>query len=143
MWLVDAANAPSERLGPERPGGRIRTWRMDTMSLGQARVDRRLPDSVGGLPRHVSIDVHHCGWQLAGMSDRQRSSSRSSSRCRRCWSRRHTTVEIARRERANSIGVSSFGVHDWTILGIGFAVAFVVAYSSVTWFMISSPPHDY
>src|SRR6266436_8290143 len=36
MWIVDAINARSEKLGPNAPGSRIRTWRMEAMSLGQA-----------------------------------------------------------------------------------------------------------
>src|SRR5689334_4007188 len=36
MWIVDAMNARSEKLGPNAPGSRIHTWRMEAMSLGQA-----------------------------------------------------------------------------------------------------------
>ena len=35
----------------------------------------------------------------------------------------------------NPIGVSSIDAHGWIVLGIGFAVSFVVAYGSVAWFM--------
>src|SRR6266436_8776637 len=36
MWIVDAMNARSETLGPDASGGRIHTWRMEAMSIGQA-----------------------------------------------------------------------------------------------------------
>src|SRR5207248_6464434 len=36
MWAVDAMNARSEAMGPDAAGGRIHTWRMEAMSLGQA-----------------------------------------------------------------------------------------------------------
>ena len=36
MWIVDAMNAKPEAAGPERPSSRIRTWKMEAMSLGQA-----------------------------------------------------------------------------------------------------------
>src|SRR6185503_15718902 len=35
MWIVDAINAPGEKLGPDG-ASRIHTWSMDAMSLGQA-----------------------------------------------------------------------------------------------------------
>jgi undecaprenyl-diphosphatase len=36
MWGVDLMNAKSERVGKNAPGGRIRTWHIEDMSLGQA-----------------------------------------------------------------------------------------------------------
>jgi undecaprenyl-diphosphatase len=36
MWIVDARNAPSETAGPDASPGKIHTWSMETMSLGQA-----------------------------------------------------------------------------------------------------------
>ena len=36
---------------------------------------------------------------------------------------------------ANPIGVAAIDAHGWIVLAIGFVVAFVVAYASVTWFM--------
>jgi undecaprenyl-diphosphatase len=35
----------------------------------------------------------------------------------------------------NAIGVSTIDAHGWTLLAIGFVVAFIVAYASVAWFM--------
>src|ERR1700719_3662428 len=37
MWIVDAANASAEKLGPNSGGSRIHTWSMEAMSLGQAQ----------------------------------------------------------------------------------------------------------
>src|SRR5260370_4026376 len=36
MWIVDAMNAKSEAAGPDASGGRIHTWHIEDMSLGQA-----------------------------------------------------------------------------------------------------------
>src|SRR5205814_5843056 len=36
MWIVDAMNAKSEAAGPSAGGGRIHTWKMESMSLGQS-----------------------------------------------------------------------------------------------------------
>src|SRR3984893_4576829 len=36
MWIIDAMNAKAEAAGPSAAGGRIHTWHMEEMSLGQA-----------------------------------------------------------------------------------------------------------
>src|SRR5260370_8868324 len=36
MWISDAMNAKAEAAGPASSGGRIHTWHMEDMSLGQA-----------------------------------------------------------------------------------------------------------
>src|SRR3954467_14574904 len=36
MWAVDAFNSGAERNGPTATGGRIHTWKMEAMNLGQA-----------------------------------------------------------------------------------------------------------
>jgi len=35
----------------------------------------------------------------------------------------------------NAIGVAQITPHQWTLIGIGFAVSFLVGYASVAWFM--------
>ncbi len=53
MWIVDAMNEKSEAAGPSAGGGRIHTWKMESMSLGQG--------GKGENPIGVSqIDAH--GW---------------------------------------------------------------------------------
>ena len=66
MWIVDAMNASAEAAGPGASGSRIHTWKMEAMSLGQAHLDRRLPDSVGGVSRDVAVDVHNRRWATGG-----------------------------------------------------------------------------
>ena len=60
MWIVDAMNSKSEAAGPSAGGGRIHTWKMESMSTGSSRLDRRVPDSIGSLSRDVAFDVHDC-----------------------------------------------------------------------------------
>src|SRR5256714_2024992 len=36
MWIIDAMNSKAEAAGPAASGGRIHTWHMEDMSLGQA-----------------------------------------------------------------------------------------------------------
>src|ERR1700730_13048964 len=36
MWIIDRMNAKSEIAGEQASGGRVHTWRMDAMTVGQA-----------------------------------------------------------------------------------------------------------
>jgi len=44
MWVIDAMNAKAEVAGPSAAGGRIHTWHMEEMSLGQAIWIGACPD---------------------------------------------------------------------------------------------------
>ena len=68
MWVVDAMNARSEAAGPGVPGGRIRTWHMEDMSLGQAIWIGAVPDSSAVFPGTSRSMSTITGGQLAGMS---------------------------------------------------------------------------
>src|SRR6266481_825731 len=68
MWIVDAMNAPSEALGPNGAGGRIHTWKMEAMSLGQAvwiGACQILSAVFPGTSRSMSTIA---AGQIAGMS---------------------------------------------------------------------------
>src|SRR5205814_4491122 len=67
MWIVDAINAPAEKLGPDVPS-RIHTWSMEGMSLGQAiwiGACQILSALFPGTSRSMSTIA---AGQLAGMS---------------------------------------------------------------------------
>ena len=51
--------AKPEAAGPERASSRIRTWKMEAMSLGQAVWIGAVPDSFGGISRDVALHGHH------------------------------------------------------------------------------------
>src|SRR5713226_7973368 len=68
MWVVDAMNARAEAAGPQSGGGRIHTWSMEAMSLGQAiwiGACQILSAVFPGVSRSMSTIA---AGQIAGMS---------------------------------------------------------------------------
>ena len=136
MWIVDAMNSASEAAGPSAGGGRIHTWKMESMSLLQAvwiGACQILSAVFPGTSRSMSTIA---AGQLAGMS---RASALEFSFflsiptmvVATCYD----LLKSLRGKGANPIGVSQIDAHGWIVLGIGFVVSFIVAYASVAWFM--------
>jgi undecaprenyl-diphosphatase len=135
MWIVDAINAPAEKLGPNAPS-RIHTWSMEAMSLGQAiwiGACQILSAVFPGTSRSMSTIA---AGQIAGMS---RASALEFSFflsiptmvAATCYD----LLKSLRGKGANPIGVSQIDAHGWIVLAIGFVVSFIVAYGAVAWFM--------
>lgn len=144
MWIVDAMNARAETAGPEAPTGRIHTWHMEDMSLGQAvwiGFCQIFSAVFPGTSRSMSTIA---AGQLAGMS---RASALEFSFflsiptmiVATCYD----LVKSLVGKNANPIGVSQIDVHGWVILGIGFVVSFIVAYLSVAWFLAWVRKHGF
>ena len=136
MWIVDAMNSSSEVAGPSAGGGRIHTWKMESMSLAQAvwiGACQILSAVFPGTSRSMSTIA---AGQLAGMS---RASALEFSFflsiptmvVATCYD----LLKSLRGQGANPIGVSQIDAHGWIVLAIGFVVSFIVAYASVAWFM--------
>ena len=136
MWLVDALNSRAEAAGPSGPPGRIHTWKMEDMSLGQAiwiGACQILSAVFPGTSRSMSTIA---AGQLAGMS---RASALEFSFflsiptmvVATCYD----LLKSLRGKGENPIGVSQIDSHGWIVLAIGFVVSFIVAYGSVAWFM--------
>jgi undecaprenyl-diphosphatase len=136
MWIVDAMNSSSEAAGPAAGGGRIHTWKMESMSLAQAvwiGACQILSAVFPGTSRSMSTIA---AGQLAGMS---RASALEFSFflsiptmvVATCYD----LLKSLRGKGANPIGVSQIDAHGWIVLAIGFVVSFIVAYASVAWFM--------
>ena len=136
MWAVDALNAKSEAAGPSASGGRIHTWSMEAMSLGQAvwiGTCQILSAVFPGTSRSMSTIA---AGQLAGMS---RASALEFSFflsiptmvAATCYD----LLKSLRGKGDNPIGVAQIDGHGWTVLAIGFVVSFIVAYGAVAWFM--------
>ncbi|HZR55572.1 MAG TPA: undecaprenyl-diphosphate phosphatase [Terriglobales bacterium] len=136
MWIVDAMNSSAEAAGSNAPGGRIHTWKMEDMSLGQAiwiGACQILSAVFPGTSRSMSTIA---GGQLAGMS---RASALEFSFflsiptmvVATCYD----LLKSLRGKGANPIGVAQISQHGWIVLAIGFAMSFIVAYGSVAWFM--------
>lgn len=136
MWAVDALNAKSEAAGPSAAGGRIHTWSMEAMSLGQAvwiGACQILSAVFPGTSRSMATIA---GGQLAGMS---RASALEFSFflsiptmvAATCYD----LLKSLRGKGDNPIGVAQIDGHGWIVLAIGFVVSFIVAYGAVAWFM--------
>jgi undecaprenyl-diphosphatase len=136
MWIVDAMNARWEALGPNAPGSRIHTWRMEAMSLGQAiwiGACQILSAVFPGTSRSMSTIA---AGQIAGMSRAAALEfsfflSIPTMVVATCYD----LLKSLRGKGANPIGVSQIDAHGWIVLAIGFVVSFMVAYASVAWFM--------
>ncbi len=136
MWLVDARNARSEAAGPAATGGRIHTWRMEAMGLGQAvwiGACQILSAVFPGTSRSMSTIA---AGQLAGMSRAAALEfsfflSMPTMVVATCYD----LLKSLRPGRENPIGATSIDAHGWVVLAIGFAISFVVGYASVAWFM--------
>ena len=136
MWLVDARNAKSEASGQSAPNSLIQTWRMETMSLGQAvwiGACQILSAVFPGTSRSMSTIA---AGQLAGMS---RSAALDFSFFlsipTMVVATLYDLLKSLRGKGENAIGVSHIDAHGWIVLAIGFVVSFIVAYAAVAWFL--------
>ncbi len=136
MWIVDALHARAEAAGAGAPSGRIQTWNMDGMNLGQAvwiGACQVLSAVFPGTSRSMATIA---AGQVAGMS---RAAALEFS-----FFLSIPTMVVAtgydlfkslRPSGPNPLGVTSIDAHGWVILIIGFLVSFLVAYVTVAWFM--------
>lgn len=136
MWIVDAMNSKAEAAGPSAGGGRIHTWKMESMSLAQAvwiGACQILSAVFPGTSRSMSTIA---AGQIAGMS---RASALEFSFFLSIPTMVTATcydlLKSLRGKGANPIGVSQIDAHGWIVLAIGFVVSYIVAYASVAWFM--------
>ncbi len=144
MWIVDAINAPAEKAGPQSGGGRIHTWTMEAMSLGQAiwiGACQILSAVFPGTSRSMSTIA---AGQLAGMSRAAALEfsfflSIPTMVVATCYD----LLKSLRGKGVNPIGVSQIDPHGWVVLAIGFMVSFVIAYLSVAWFMAWVRKHGF
>jgi len=144
MWIVDAMNAKSEAAGPSGTGGRIHTWKMDDMSLGQAAWIGFCQIFSGVFPGTSRSMSTIAGGQLAGMS---RASALEFSFFlsipTMAAATLYTLYKSVLGKGENPIGVSQISPHQWAVLAIGFAVSFIVAYGSVAWFLAWVKKHGF
>jgi undecaprenyl-diphosphatase len=136
MWIVDAMNAKSEAAGPSAAGSRIRTWKMESMSLGQAVWIGFCQIFSGVFPGTSRSMATIAGGQIAGMSRAAALEfSFFVSIPTMVAATGYTLFKSLRGKGENPIGVSQIDAHGWIVLAIGFVVSYLVAYASVAWFM--------
>ena len=135
MWIVDAMHAKAEAAGPNG-NSKIRTWKMEDMSLGQSiwiGLCQIFSALFPGTSRSMSTIA---AGQIAGMS---RASALEFSFFvsipTMAAATLYTLYKSLRGKGENPIGVAQIDAHGWIVLAIGFVVSFVVAYGSVAWFM--------
>ncbi len=135
MWIVDATHAKAEAAGPVA-NSKIRTWKMEDMSLGQSiwiGLCQIFSAVFPGTSRSMSTIA---AGQIAGMS---RASALEFSFFvsipTMAAATLYTLYKSLRGKGENPIGVAQIDAHGWIVLAIGFAVSFIVAYGSVAWFM--------
>jgi undecaprenyl-diphosphatase len=136
MWIVDAMNAKSETAGQAAPQGRIHTWHMEEMSLGQAAwigACEILSAVFPGTSRSMSTIT---GGQIAGMS--RASALEFSFFLSMPVMVAGTAYDLLKSlfgKSENAVGVSGIDHHGWVLLAIGLFTSFIVAYGVVAWFM--------
>ena len=144
MWIVDAMNAKSEAAGPSAGGGRIHTWKMENMSLGQSVWIGFCQIFSGVFPGTSRSMSTIAGGQIAGMS---RASALEFSFFLSIptmfAATGYTLLKSLRGKGENPIGVSQIDAHGWIVLAIGFVVSYIVAYASVAWFMAYVRKHGF
>ena len=144
MWIVDAMHAKSETAGPSGTGGRIHTWKMEDMSLGQSvwiGLCQIFSAVFPGTSRSMSTIA---AGQIAGMS---RASALEFSFFvsipTMIAATGYTLLKSVMGKGENPIGVSQIDAHGWIVLAIGFVVSYIVAYASVAWFMAYVRKHGF
>jgi undecaprenyl-diphosphatase len=144
MWIVDAMHAKSEAAGPSASGGRIHTWKMEDMSLGQAIWVGFCQIFSGVFPGTSRSMSTIAGGQIAGMS---RASALEFSFFvsipTMVAATGYTLLKSVMGKGENPIGVSQIDAHGWIVLAIGFVVSYIVAYASVAWFMAYVRKHGF
>jgi undecaprenyl-diphosphatase len=144
MWVVDARNAKSEKLGPSAPDSRIHTWKMEDMHLGQAvwiGLCQVLAPLFPGTSRSMATIT---GGQLVGMS---RASALEFSFFLSMPTMAAATLydllKTLRGKGENALGVTHIDPHGWGLIAIGFVVSFIVAYAAVAWFLAWVRKHGF
>jgi undecaprenyl-diphosphatase len=135
MWVVDALNASAETAGPASES-RVKTWRLEDMSLWQAvwvGACQILSAVFPGTSRSMSTIA---GGQLVGMSRAAALEfSFFVSIPTMVAATGYDLLKSVMGKGENPIGVGQIDAHGWIVLAIGMAVSFVVAYASVAWLM--------
>src|SRR6202163_2192510 len=136
MWMVDRMNAKWEIAGEQASGGRVHTWRMDAMTVGQAVWIGAWPIFIAVFPGTSRSMSTIAAGQLARMSRAAALEfsfflSIPTMFVATCYD----LLKSVTGKTENPIGVSLIDAHQWIVLAIGFVVSLIVAYGAVAWFI--------
>ncbi len=144
MGIVDFWKSPAEKGGPEAPGSSIRTWSMETMTLGQAiwiGACQILSAVFPGTSRSMATIA---GGQLAGLS---RAAALEFSFFLSIPTMFAATgyelLKLMLGKHAEGAAPIRMDGHAWIVLGVGFVVSFAVAYGSVAALMAWVRKHGF
>jgi undecaprenyl-diphosphatase len=144
MGIVDLWKSPAEKAGPEAPDSLIRTWSMETMTLGQAiwiGACQILSAVFPGTSRSMATIA---GGQLAGLS---RSAALEFSFFLSIPTMFAATgyelLKLMLGKHAEGAAPIRMDGHAWIVLGVGFVVSFAVAYGSVAALMAWVRKHGF
>jgi undecaprenyl-diphosphatase len=144
MGIVDLWRAPAEKAGPEAPGSPIRTWSMETLTLGQAAwigACQILSAVFPGTSRSMATIA---GGQLAGLS---RAAALEFSFFLSIPTMFAATgyelMKLMLGKHAEGAAPIRMDGHAWIVLGVGFVVSFAVAYGSVAALMAWVRKHGF
>jgi undecaprenyl-diphosphatase len=129
MAAVDLLRARWEKAGPQAPGSPIRTWDMEQTTPLQAvwiGACQILSAVFPGTSRSMSTIA---GGQIAGMS--RAAALEFSFFLSIPTMFAATGYDLLKTVFGKNAALPHIGLHGWTVLAIGFVVAFVVAYGSV------------
>jgi undecaprenyl-diphosphatase len=136
MWIVDAVNAQSEKLGQGVSGSRIHTRQMEKMSLGQAIWIGACQVCSAIFPGVSRSMATIAGGQLAGMSRAAALEfSFFLSIPTMIAATGYDLLKSVMGRGENPIGIGLIDLQGWMVLAIGFVVSFIVAYATVAWLL--------
>jgi undecaprenyl-diphosphatase len=144
MWIVDLVNAKAEKAGQGSSESRVRTWRTEDMSLGQAIWIGSCQTLSAVFPGASRSMTTIAAGQLAGMS---RSAALEFSFFLSIPTMMAATgydlLKSVTGKGENPIGISQIDPHGWLVLAIGIVTSFIVAYCAVAWFLAWVRSHGF
>ncbi len=144
MWMVDRMNSKAEQAGEEAPASRIRTWRVEEMSLGQAVWIGACQVLSAIFPGASRSMITIAAGQLAGMSRAAALEfSFFLSIPTMAVATGYDLLKSVLGEGDSPIGIGRISSHEWVVLAIGFVVSFIVSYMTVAWFLAWVRKHGF